>query len=199
MADDVRNKLYKHGSGKEQILYPQTLLSHFSAFPKFAPKCEEYAMAGSIAGKHLMDYVRATRANQSGAIPLIIMAVPDLYHFYKDELANDPFKMNPGIIMGHDKVEVSKVQQVINSSATGAQICIILLDPSADTIQTSYFALRSIGWQEGICVHIMFATHDSCAYESMDILAYVMTNWPGTVIKHLNHIETLIQGIRTTA
>eukprot|EP00972_Heterocapsa_arctica_P046125 6804956-Heterocapsa_arctica.AAC.1 len=33
----------------------------------------------------------------------------------------------------------------------------------------------------------------------MDILAYVMTNWPGTVIKHLNHIETLIQGLRGTA
>eukprot|EP00972_Heterocapsa_arctica_P037756 5557310-Heterocapsa_arctica.AAC.1 len=33
----------------------------------------------------------------------------------------------------------------------------------------------------------------------MDILAYVMTNWPGMVIKHLKHIETLIQGIRGTA
>eukprot|EP00972_Heterocapsa_arctica_P017448 2577446-Heterocapsa_arctica.AAC.1 len=33
----------------------------------------------------------------------------------------------------------------------------------------------------------------------MDILAYVMTNWPGTVIKHLKHIEMLMQGIRGTA
>ncbi len=45
----------------------------------------------------------------------------------------------------------------------------------------------------------MFATHDSCSYEAMNILAYVMTNWPGTVIKHLKHIETLIQGIRCTS
>eukprot|EP00972_Heterocapsa_arctica_P037169 5472431-Heterocapsa_arctica.AAC.1 len=74
MAGDVSNKLYKLGRGKEQILHPQTLLSHFSAFPKFAPKCEEYAMAGSIAGKHVMDYVRTAKANQSGAAPLIIMA-----------------------------------------------------------------------------------------------------------------------------
>eukprot|EP00972_Heterocapsa_arctica_P092975 13713288-Heterocapsa_arctica.AAC.1 len=88
--------------------------------------------------------------------------------------------MNPGIIIGHDKVEVSKVQQVINSSNKGTHICIILLDPSADTLQTWYFALRNIGWQEGVYLHIMFATHDSCAYEAMDILAYVMTKWPGT-------------------
>eukprot|EP00972_Heterocapsa_arctica_P013094 1924071-Heterocapsa_arctica.AAC.1 len=74
MAGDVRNKLYTLEIGKEQILHPQTLLSHFSAFPKFAPKCEEYAMAGSIAGKHLMDYVRAAKANQSGTATLIIMA-----------------------------------------------------------------------------------------------------------------------------
>eukprot|EP00972_Heterocapsa_arctica_P060863 8976600-Heterocapsa_arctica.AAC.1 len=100
------------------------------------------------------------------------MAVPDLHHCYEEELANDPFKMNPVIIMGHDKVEVSKAQQVINSSVKGTQICIILLDPSADTIQNWYFALRNIGWQEGICLHIMFATHDSCAYEAMDMLAY---------------------------
>eukprot|EP00972_Heterocapsa_arctica_P053016 7805709-Heterocapsa_arctica.AAC.1 len=33
----------------------------------------------------------------------------------------------------------------------------------------------------------------------MDMLAYVMTNWPGTVIKRLNHIETFIQGLRGTA
>eukprot|EP00972_Heterocapsa_arctica_P018167 2683804-Heterocapsa_arctica.AAC.1 len=65
MAGDVSNKLYKLGREKEQILRPQTLLSHFAAFPKFAPKCEEYAMAGSIAGKHLMDYIRAAKANQS--------------------------------------------------------------------------------------------------------------------------------------
>eukprot|EP00972_Heterocapsa_arctica_P005218 773920-Heterocapsa_arctica.AAC.1 len=88
--------------------------------------------------------------------------------------------MNPGIIVGHDKVEVSKVQQVINSSNKDTPICIILLDPSADTLQTWYFALRNIGWREGIYLHIMFATHDSCAYEAMNILAYVMTNWPGT-------------------
>eukprot|EP00972_Heterocapsa_arctica_P102064 15039054-Heterocapsa_arctica.AAC.1 len=155
-------------------------------------------MAGSIAGKHLMVYVRAAKANQSDSIPLVIMAVPD-YHLYEDVLANDPFQMNPGISVGHDKVEVSKAQQVINSSAKGIQVCIIILGPSADTLQTWYFAPRNIGWQQGICLHIMFATHDSCAYESMDILAYVMTNWPGTVIKHLNHIETLIQGLRGTA
>eukprot|EP00972_Heterocapsa_arctica_P026621 3918686-Heterocapsa_arctica.AAC.1 len=125
-----------------------------------------------------MDYVRAAKANQSGAIPLIIMAVPDLYHFYEDELATDPFNMNPGIIMAHDEVEASKAQQVINSSAAGTQICIILLDPSADKIQSWYFALTNIGWLAGICLHIMFATHDSCAHEAMDILAYVMTNWP---------------------
>eukprot|EP00972_Heterocapsa_arctica_P077944 11495148-Heterocapsa_arctica.AAC.1 len=102
--------------------------------------------------------------------------------------------------MGHDKVEASKAQQVINSSAVGTHICIILRDPSADTIQSWYFALKNIGWQEGICVHIMFATHDSSyAYEAMDVLAYVMTSWPGTVIKHLNHIETLIQGLRGSA
>eukprot|EP00972_Heterocapsa_arctica_P085785 12642132-Heterocapsa_arctica.AAC.1 len=70
-------------------------------------------MSGSIAGKHLMDYIRAAKANQSGANPLISMAVPDVHHFYSDELANDPFKRNPGIMVGHDKVEVSKVQQVI--------------------------------------------------------------------------------------
>eukprot|EP00972_Heterocapsa_arctica_P114417 16442341-Heterocapsa_arctica.AAC.1 len=112
-----------------------------------------------------MDYVRAAKANQSGAISLIIMAVPDLHHFYEDELANDPFKMNPGIIMEHDKVEANKVQQVINSTVKGTQLCIILVNPSADTIQTWYFALRNIGWQEGICLHIMFGTHISCAYE----------------------------------
>eukprot|EP00972_Heterocapsa_arctica_P057827 8530266-Heterocapsa_arctica.AAC.1 len=133
-------------------------------------------MAGSIAGKHLMDYVRAAKANQSGTATLIIMAVPDVHQFYfAEELANDPFKLNPGIIVGHDKVEVSKVQQVIVSSSKGTPICILLLDPSADTLQT---------W---------------CAYEAMDILAYVMTNWPGTVIEHLKRIETLIQGIRGTA
>eukprot|EP00972_Heterocapsa_arctica_P059127 8717928-Heterocapsa_arctica.AAC.1 len=108
----------------------------------------------------------------------VITNVPDLSHFYEDELANDPFNMNPGIIMGHDKVEASKAQQVINSSAVGTQISIILLDPSADTIQSWYFALRHIGRQEGIYVHIMFATHDSYAYEAMDVLANVMTSWP---------------------
>eukprot|EP00972_Heterocapsa_arctica_P106264 15654735-Heterocapsa_arctica.AAC.1 len=68
-------------------------------------------MAGSIAGKHLMEYIRAAKANQRGPNPLIFLAVPDVHHFYTDELANDPFKMNPGIIVGHDKLEVSKVQQ----------------------------------------------------------------------------------------
>eukprot|EP00972_Heterocapsa_arctica_P112070 16429760-Heterocapsa_arctica.AAC.1 len=77
------------------------------------------------------------------------MAVPDVRHFYEEELANNPFKMNPGIIMGHDKVEVSKAQQVINSSNQGTHICIVLLDPSADTLQTWYFALRNIGGKKG--------------------------------------------------
>eukprot|EP00972_Heterocapsa_arctica_P041464 6114220-Heterocapsa_arctica.AAC.1 len=73
-------------------------------------------MAGSIAGKHFMDDVRAAQANQSGADTLIIMALPDVHHFYEEEQANDSFKLNPGVIVGHDKVEVSKVQQVIVSS-----------------------------------------------------------------------------------
>eukprot|EP00972_Heterocapsa_arctica_P040624 5987451-Heterocapsa_arctica.AAC.1 len=64
------------------------------------------------------------------------MAVPDVHHFYEEELANDPFKMKPGIVIGHDKVEVSKVQQVINSSNKDIPICIVLLDPSADNLQT---------------------------------------------------------------
>eukprot|EP00972_Heterocapsa_arctica_P016277 2403453-Heterocapsa_arctica.AAC.1 len=62
------------------------------------------------------------------------MAVPDLYHFYEDELANNPFNMNPDIIMEQDKVEASKIQHIIDSSAVGTRVCIILLDPSADTI-----------------------------------------------------------------
>eukprot|EP00972_Heterocapsa_arctica_P094275 13902341-Heterocapsa_arctica.AAC.1 len=64
------------------------------------------------------------------------MAVPDVHRSYEEEVANDPFKMNPGIIVCHDKVEFSKVQQVINSSNKETQICIILLDPSADKLQT---------------------------------------------------------------
>eukprot|EP00972_Heterocapsa_arctica_P095160 14034092-Heterocapsa_arctica.AAC.1 len=78
------------------------------------------------------------------------MAVPDLHHFYEDELANNPSKIDPDILMGHDKVEAIKAQQVIKSSATGTQICIRLLDPSADTIRSLYLALNNLGWQEGI-------------------------------------------------
>eukprot|EP00972_Heterocapsa_arctica_P052604 7740297-Heterocapsa_arctica.AAC.1 len=154
MADDVNNRLYTIGTGTEQILHPQSMLSQFAAYPKYAPKCEECAMAGAIAGKHLMGYVRAAKANQGGAVPLMIMAVPDLYYFYEEELANDPFNMYPGIIMGHDNIQATKAQQIINSSSIGTQVCIIILDPSADTIQHWHFAMKLIGRQDGICLAI---------------------------------------------
>eukprot|EP00972_Heterocapsa_arctica_P057502 8483906-Heterocapsa_arctica.AAC.1 len=61
--------------------------------------------------------------------------------------------MNPGIIVGHDKVEVSKVQKIIVSSNKTTPTFVLLLDPSADTLQTCYFAMRNTGRQDVIYFH----------------------------------------------
>eukprot|EP00972_Heterocapsa_arctica_P024331 3590039-Heterocapsa_arctica.AAC.1 len=69
MADDVSNKLYTYGNEKENLIHPQTLLSPFSAFPIFVPQNEKNAIGDSIAGKHLMDDIRAEQ--QTTVVPFI--------------------------------------------------------------------------------------------------------------------------------
>eukprot|EP00972_Heterocapsa_arctica_P019513 2880210-Heterocapsa_arctica.AAC.1 len=61
-------------------------------------------MAGAIAGKHMIDYVRAIKATEGVQKPLIIAAVLDMSPFYEEELAHDPFKMDPCLIIGQDKI-----------------------------------------------------------------------------------------------